>query len=250
MGYFAIAFAVLVTYYITSSIAAWHRLRHFKGPFLGSFSYLWMAKTAVSGKSWKIHLENSQKYGSPFVRIGPDVLITDSAEVIRRINAARSPYKRDDWYDAFQTNPYSRSMVSTTDEDQHNYLKTRTAAGYSGKDVPSMESDLAGQIANFKDYLRSKYLSTDAKTKPVDFSKAVQYYALDVITKIGFGNEWGFLASDSDVDSFVASFIKMTPFMSLCCDVPWARRIFANKLMLKLVGPKETDKFGFGKMMG
>jgi len=112
MDYATLALAVLAAYYIIRSIKAWYRLRHFQGPFLASFSYLWMVRTVTSGHAWKIHLDNSEKYGGPFVRIRLDVLITDSAEMIRRMNAARSPYRRDGWYDAFLTNPYSCAMVA------------------------------------------------------------------------------------------------------------------------------------------
>ncbi|KAK4452584.1 cytochrome P450 [Podospora aff. communis PSN243] len=250
MGYFAIALSILGAYYFLSSVRAWYRLRHFKGPFLASFSYLWLARTTLSGRAYKIHHENSQKYGEPFVRIGPDLLITDNAEMIRRINAARSPYRRDSWYDAFRTNPYSRTIISCRDEEYHSFLKTRTLPGYSGKEIPSLESDLGDQMANFKRYIRSKYLSTDKKTRLVDLAVALHYYVVDVITKIGIGQEWGCLASDSDVDSFIREFNQASPFIMLCCDVPWARKVFANNFMLRLLGPNVTDKTGVGKMMG
>ncbi len=35
--------------------------------------------------------------------------------------------------------------------------------------------------------LGSKYLSTDEKTRPIDFGAAVQYYTLDAISKVAFG---------------------------------------------------------------
>jgi len=250
MGYLLFSFLALAAYYLVSSIRAWHRLRHFKGPPLGSFSYLWMAYSAVSGKAWKLHADNAEKYGSPFVRIGPNVLITDDAEMVRRMNAARSPYKRDTWYYAFRTNPYSHSSLSTIDDGLHNELKTKTVPGYSGKDVPTIEDDIAGQVEKFKSYIRGKYLSTDTTTKPIDFGVAVQYFTLDAITKVGFGKEWGFLDADSDVGGFIRSVNEVLPLIAVCCDVPWVQTLLYNGFMLKLMGPKETDKIGMGKMMG
>jgi len=66
-----------------------------------------------------------------------------------------------------------------------------------------MELDFNSQLANFKDYIRRKYLSTDVKTNPINLGTAMQNYSLDVIAKIGLGKGWGFLASDSDVDLFI-----------------------------------------------
>ena len=113
-----------------------------------------------------------------------------------------------------------------------------------------MESDVDSQIANFKRLIRTKYLSTAACTKPMDLAAGVQFYSLDAVTKIAFGEELGFLAADDDVDSFIQSFVVVVPFMALCNDIPLARNIFFNDFALKLMGPKYTDPTGMGKLMG
>lgn len=250
MGYLVVGVGALVAYYIISSIAAWHRLRHFKGPFLASFSYLWMARTALSGLAWKIHLDNREKYGEPLIRIGPDVLITDEPEIIRQINAARSSYTKSMWYNALRANPYVHAMISTTDAASHHDIKSKATPAYAGKDVPTMEDDVDGQIASFKDLIRRKYLSTDTDTKPMDFANGALYLALDIITKLAFGREWGFIAVDGDVDDFIGTTNEVSHLVALACDVPWAQKIFSSDVMLKLMGPKETDQKGLGKMMG
>ncbi|KAK0719109.1 cytochrome P450 [Lasiosphaeris hirsuta] len=250
MSYLLTSLVALVAYYTLSSIIAWHRLRHFKGPPLASFSYLWMARTALSGEAWKIHFDNSSKYGEPLIRIGPDVLITDEPDIIRCMGAARSPYRRSSWYNAFRTDPYFHSMLSTQDEDYHQDLKSRTAPAYSGREMPSMESDIDGRVADMKELIRRKYISTPNATKPMDLAAVAQYFTLDAVTKIAFGKEWGYLATESDVYSFISSFNEISPFMALCCDIPWFQTLFFNPFVLKLAGPKETDDWGFGKMMG
>ncbi|KAF6807561.1 cytochrome p450, partial [Colletotrichum musicola] len=42
--------AAAVLYYIISSIMTWHRLRHFPGPPLARFSYLWMISNSYTGR--------------------------------------------------------------------------------------------------------------------------------------------------------------------------------------------------------
>lgn len=125
------------------------------------------------------------------IRIAPDLLITDDPSIIRHMNSARSPYHRDTWYHSFRVDPQSHNMFSTTDEALHAHLKAKTAPAYTGKDVPTLESDMDGQIA-FKSLIREKYLSTGQETRLMDLGKAAQYFTLDAITKIAFGTAGGF----------------------------------------------------------
>ncbi|KAK5651157.1 hypothetical protein OQA88_13204 [Cercophora sp. LCS_1] len=245
MAYLLFALAISAAY-ITSCFVSWYRLRHFAGPTLGRFSYAWMMKTALSGRAWQIHMETKEKYGDALIRIGPDVLITDDPAIIRRMNAARSPYKRDKWYNSFRSDPHVHSMFTTDDDELHNDIKSKTAAAYSGKDVPTLEADIDGQLLCFKDLIRRKYLSTAGDTKPMDLGRTAQYLTIDSITKLAFGRQWGCLATDSDVNKFIQTVEDVAAFYVLCCDVPWMRRIFLNDLTLMIIGPKDTDPEGMG----
>lgn len=85
---------VAVGYYLVSAFITWYRLRDIPGPFLASFSYLWLANVAKSGKQFWIYRDMYKKYG-PLIRVGPNELSTDDPELIRRMNGARSSYGRD-----------------------------------------------------------------------------------------------------------------------------------------------------------
>lgn len=64
-GTIAAVFAlVTVAYYFRR----WYRLRDFKGPWLASFSEVWLAKTALSGSFHTILLDASKQYGA-FVQV-------------------------------------------------------------------------------------------------------------------------------------------------------------------------------------
>jgi len=249
MSYLVIGLGALAAYYVVSSITAWYRLRYFKGPFLASFSYLWMVKVVLSGQAWRTHFDNRKKYGEPLIRIGPDVLITDDADIVRRMNAARSPYRRSYWYNAFRADPFFHSMVSTQDEQYHSDIKTRTNPAYSGREVPSMESDIDDRVHDLKNLIRRGYLSTNSETKPLDLAVVLQWFTLDVITKLAFGQEWGYLTTQTDVYSFISAFEQFASFMALCCDIPWFQWLFFSRPAVMLVGPKPTDEWGFGKMI-
>lgn len=232
-----------------SEIASWYRLRHFKGPFLATFSWLWLTILTQIDRGDKIYLDIHRKYKSPLIRIAPGFLVTDSAEIIRHIYSARSAYYRDDWYRAFTVDPYLSSMLSTTDEAKHRTLKTQTTPGYYGREVPGLEDRINQQIANLTNLIRRKYVSTPGQLKRMDFARVVQFFTLDTVTKIGFGKEWGFLDRDGDVDTFIETINLVVPVIHLCTDIPLARNFFLNPLTLKLAGPKCTDKKGFGVLM-
>ncbi|KAM7189308.1 Cytochrome P450 [Naviculisporaceae sp. PSN 640] len=249
MSYVLLGLGALLFYYTTTSVASWWRLRHYPGPFLATFSWIWLTLVSQSGHSDEHYLKVKRKYKSPLIRIAPDFLFTDNADIIRYINGVRSPYVRDDWYRGFTVNPYVPSMLSMVDEKAHHSLKSRTNPAYYGRDVPGLEAGLDSQILGLKNLIRQQYLSTETNLKPIDLSRSIQYCTYDAITRIGFGQEWGFLKANKDIDNFISTVTVASPFIQLCTDIPAARSLFMNKFMLKLMGPKYTDKTGLGNLM-
>ncbi|KAK0613274.1 cytochrome P450 [Immersiella caudata] len=241
---------LIVLYYIASSAAAWYRLRQFPGPFFASFSYLWLASTDLSGAAWKTHLRTRAKYKSPLIRIGPNLLITDDAEIIRRMSSARSRYGRGEWYEAFRIDATNPSMFGSCDTEWHDDIKAKASFGYSGREIPALERDVDGQIACLKRYIRSKYLSGNKATRPMDFAAAAQYFALDTVSTIAFGNAFGHLEADTDVTGYVQAMNVFAPMATLISDIPWLRKLFLNDWLFSKIGPKPTDEKGPGKIMG
>jgi hypothetical protein len=245
------ALAIFTIYYITTAILAWYRLRQFRGPFLASFSYLWLFRTALSGKAYRIHVATRQRYGGcgQLVRIGPDVLITDDPDILQRINGVRNGYTKAEWYSVMRLDPHVHNMISTRDTALHDDVKTRTAAGYSGREVSSMENDIDGQIQSLKELITRKYLFTPNKTRPMEWGLVAQYFTLDSLTKVAYGEAFGCLAADADVNDYIRTVEDAGFYFALCSDVPWMGKIFLSDLMLKLIGPKKTDPKGMGVMM-
>ncbi|RYP06738.1 hypothetical protein DL764_002990 [Monosporascus ibericus] len=239
---------LLVAYYVVSSIAAWYRLRHFRGPFLGCFSYFFIIKTNRAARCWEAYTSISQKFG-PLARIGPNELITDDPELIRKMSSARSTYVRSRWYGAARIDPYDDIMASLRDTTAHDKLKAKTASGYAGKENPDLEVGIDSQLAGMVDYIRRKYVSSGSELRPLDFARMAQYFTLDATTRIAFGKEFGYLDSDSDVFEYIRTAEAIVPQIQLRADVPWLEKLQLNPLVLKLTGPKVTDKAGMGRLM-
>ena len=237
-------------YYISTAVNSWWRLRHFRGPFLASFSNLWLFRTALSGKAYRIHLTLREHLGTGLIRIGPDTLITDDPDVLQRINGVRSGYTKAPWYNVMRLDPYVHNMISSRDVGFHDDLKARTAAAYSGREVQTLESDLDEQIQSLKRLIRNKYISRAGETRRMEWGLVAQFFTLDITTKAAYGEAFGCMAADADVHGYMEALEAAGLFFALCSDVPWMGRLFTSDFVLKVMGPKKTDLNGLGKIMG
>lgn len=57
--------------------------------------------------------------------------MTDDPEFIKRQWAVRSDYKKSEWYDAIRFDPSRDNIVSMRNDEQHNVLRAKMAAGVS-----------------------------------------------------------------------------------------------------------------------
>lgn len=193
--------------------------------------------------------ETQEKYGSTFIRVAPDMLMTNDAGVIRHINGVRTGYKRSSWYHSFRINPYRENMISTTNDAFHTYLKSRTNGGYSLKETPAIESSIDDTIAELKLLLRTTYLSTAGDSRPMDWANVAEYLTLDTLSKVSYGSSFGCLKANRDVHGFVESSKSGMKFMTLCAEIPVLRAILTSKFALVFFGPKSTDHRGIGPLM-
>lgn len=88
------AVSALVLYYLVSTTYQWYRLRKVPGPWLAGFSYLWIWRVLDRGEHRPFE-ELGGKYGH-LVRVGPNLLLTDLPDVLRRMSGTRSPYGKDE----------------------------------------------------------------------------------------------------------------------------------------------------------
>lgn len=82
----------------------------------------------------------------------------------------------------------------------------------------------------------------------MNIARKVQYLALDVISDIGFGQAFGDLTSDSDVDGYIAASESAIMFIVVLCGTG-LMSIIQWPPLARLVFPREGDKSGIGKVM-
>ncbi|KAM7208157.1 cytochrome P450 [Naviculisporaceae sp. PSN 640] len=233
-------------YYLVSSLTTWYRLRHVPGPFLASFSYLWLMKNNLLGIS-STQLESLKKYGS-VVRIGPNYVLTDDPIALRRISGARSPYGRDDWWKALRIDPRQDNMLTTMDTAAHDRLKAQTANGYNGRDKVDVEGGIDGQIDNLKGLIRRAYLSTSTETRKADLVRIIRFFTLDSVTALAYGEPFGYIEANMDLFGFNKQVDDMTKPMAVMIDTPVLRTLVKSPLAPHIM-PKVTDKNGMGRLI-
>lgn len=177
------------------------------------------------------------------------MLITKDAELVKRMNAVRSPFVRSIWYSALRLHPTRDNITSVIDESVHADIRNRMATGYSGKENLHMEQDIDLRLLQLYDLIESKYLSTEQAFRPMDLSKTLSYFTLDVISTVAFGQPFGFIEADDDPFGYIDNLQEFLPAIILFGAYPEIQKILRIPLLAALM-PSSTDKRGLGRVMG
>ncbi|KAF1977408.1 cytochrome P450 [Bimuria novae-zelandiae CBS 107.79] len=204
----------------------------FKGPFSSGWCEIPHMYATASHHSHLWYKEVTDRYG-PIARVGPNDLITSSPELLVHMSA-----------------PGRDHIFSVVDEEKHTKRRQQMAAGYSGKENTDLEPTIDKYVTEFVDLIRQKYISTTTVSKSMDLARKSQFLVMDVISEIGFGRAFGNLASDTDVDAYLASTEEILRTMSVVCASDILRRIIQWPPLARLLGPNEASKSGVGKVMG
>ncbi|KAK2022189.1 cytochrome P450 [Colletotrichum zoysiae] len=238
---------IVLLLYAGRKVRAYNRLRAFKGPPLCGWTEAWHAWAILSFKSHLQYDAVCRKYGT-IARVGPNDLVTSSPELLAHMSGIRSKYTRTEWYyRACRHMPDKDHVFSEMDEQRHKRLRQQMGSGYSGRENPGLEESIDTHVSDLVHLIRSKYASTEAASRPMDLAQKIQYLALDVISDISFGKAFGDLRADDDVFGIAASadtgMVIFTYKIAL-----GLYRVLQSPLAARLLGPRETDATGWGRM--
>jgi len=235
------AFYVLVTCFLS-----YRKLPHVPGPLLAKIGPFWLLYHTLCGDMHLAVGAAIEKYGSP-VRVAPDYVVTDDVEVVRTIYAARSPWLKGRWYDAMRFGAERDNVMTIVDEKAHAEQRARLIPGYSGKETPGSEAAVDKFVAELISVIHRDYVSNNL---PLDFARLAGFMTLDVLIKIGFDLEIGYLRDNNDHYDYQKSMAKFTPILDLCCNHPTIMRILDSKLVMSIMKPRPEDRLGQGALIG
>ncbi|KAL9016822.1 MAG: hypothetical protein Q9185_005819 [Variospora sp. 1 TL-2023] len=234
---------------VIRTVTDYSKLQQFGGPWLASFSKLWMMKHVYDGDMHVAVAQVCEQYG-PLARIGPNDLVTNDADLLRRMSAIRSPYTKSEWYSGTQFDHKMNHVFSERDEARHRDIRNRMSSGYSGTENPYLEESVDDRLQDFTNLVRAKYTSTDKIIRRVDFGRLAQYLTLDIITDMAFGEPAGFLSEDGDQFQYLETMSHALPRFEWISCLTWLNALLQNSLVSGLVMPTPEDKTGVGHLMG
>lgn len=165
------------------------------------------------------------------------------------MSAARSPYRRSDWYLGMRVDPHLDNILSELDVETHDKRRAKMAGAYAGKENPQLERDVDDQIASWVNLIKSQHISEGGALKPMDVTLQTQYFTLDVITSLAYGKAFGYLERNEDVYDYIAlaeQFIStVAPIVGVA---PIHKFLYRSGLIFK-IAPSPEDTKGFGRLM-
>ena len=234
---------------IINAIRSYNRLSHIPGPPLAAFSRLWLLSGLLGVRNHLNLHEANQKYGS-LARIGPNHLTTSDPELVRRMSAPRSSYRRSSWFQAFRFKPGTDNVLSERQEEKHERLRRKMAAGYAGKENPRLEDDIDERVRDLINLIERKYVCTEkAPGIQMDLARKIQYFTLDVISALAFDEPFGDLVVDGDKFDYIKCTEEAVPTMLLMTGLPEVRSFLEKSSLVKLLAPSAKDKIGLGKII-
>jgi cytochrome P450 len=235
--------AAFLLYIVVSLVQNYLFLSTYPGPLLAKFSRFYMFTLTIRTKSAETQFENLKKYGSP-MRLGPNLLITDDADIVRHMAAPRSGWTRSRWYNGVRFDPRKDTVFSTRDEKLHTELKAKMTGAYNGKEIDNLESDIDDRILELMSLIRETYLG-----RILDISKVASYFTMDVLSTIAFGFPIGNLKANKDIYQYHDSMSQSLVPFELTNNHPFFYWLFSRPLVRWLAAPKNTDELGLGRIL-
>ncbi|KAI1099516.1 cytochrome P450 [Jackrogersella minutella] len=112
-----------------------------------------------------------------------------------------------------------------------------------------IEKNVDEQLEKLVALIRGKYISTESEFRPLDLAPTAIFFAVDTISRIAFGTAFGNLDEGLGIHSFHEFAKAATMKGSTFSEIPWLGKVFFYPPVLRLIGPKVTDKKGVGMFM-
>lgn len=85
---------------------------------------------------------------------------------------------------------------------------------------------------------------------PMDFARTAQYFTLDILSLIAFGDKFGYMEADTDLYDYNKTSAEFLPLLEWMTNHPCIRRVMTSSFVQSLAAPKGTDSIGQGKIIG
>ena len=85
---------------------------------------------------------------------------------------------------------------------------------------------------------------------PIDLARLSQYFTLDVLSQLAFGEKFGYMDANTDLYDYNKTSANFLPMLEWITNHPSIRWVLTSAPMQALAAPKGTDAIGQGKIIG
>ncbi|KAF8865177.1 hypothetical protein BDZ45DRAFT_796971 [Acephala macrosclerotiorum] len=122
--------------------------------------------------------------------------------------------------------PGHENVEPEKDDERHSELRSKMAAGYSGKEVQNPEHSIDQNITAFVSLI-DKYVTTGSD--------------------LAYRKAFGYLVTDSDVYDYIKTVEETLPAAMMVSVLPWINWVLQTRMVKRFL-PYEKDLIGFGKL--
>ena len=211
----------------------WPGLRQIPGPIFAGFTRLFLVYHAAQGDGHTLYQDLHQKYGR-MVRVGPQKVSISDPDVIPIIYNIGSKYEKvslslhdfhkclliniqSRFYDPFASTYKRRpleNLFATRDTEWHRRMKSTVASAYSFSSLRQFESMIDECSTMFTNAMN------DMAGQPIDFGRWLQWYSFDVVGKITFSQDFGFLRNRKDTKNVIDGINAGTKVNTIISQIP------------------------------
>jgi cytochrome P450 len=223
-----------------------HPLAKFPGPLWASISPLWQAYHLVVGDTPMLLVDLHNKYG-PFIRIAPNELDVNDADVIALYKQGRTALKSE-FYDGFTA--IKPNLFGTRDEDLHALRRRQMAHSFSTASMTRMDEIFDRNVVNIRTKL-DKYARSG---EIFDLDTIFAFFGHDVNGELSYSTQF-----DSQNKSDPANLPPVNEHILLSCligtipslkplmvkygpSLPWVRDMLASRKALRDTAAANTAR--------
>ncbi|KAF2145342.1 uncharacterized protein K452DRAFT_283700 [Aplosporella prunicola CBS 121167] len=242
LGVAVVALACRIVYNIY-----FHPLSKFPGPWYATSTSLTSALISVAKvePQWLLSLVN--KYGTHTpIRVAPQMLLMPMHGALEDIYWDKHLNRKANFYGSGALGP--PQLFSTLDGEEHRRL--RAAFGGQQWTIGSLKNHSEPLIDDLVKLFTKQMTELATTKKEVQLGEWLAWFAADVMSRLAFGEAFGFVESSGDHLKLLDSWRQGLRFFGLA-----SRWTFLNQFVLKLpfvsslLLPKSDDKGGMGWLM-
>ncbi|KAJ5768724.1 hypothetical protein N7520_003283 [Penicillium odoratum] len=203
-----------------------HQFSDVPGPFIASFSRLWIAWSVATGDAEKVQRELHKKHG-PLVRIAPNEVAIADPSAVETIYNIKSGFTKTDFYPPFAPNITRHGdHFSQMDETKHAERRKYVNSIYSMSTILESED----YIKDFIDVFLKKMSKLSSQARKVDFGEWIQWFTFDVVGELFFGFQFGFMQDEHDYGGYIENLDTLLPVIAQSCVLPAYLRYFHSSI--------------------